>query len=128
MPTEQARAEHPGLAPVNDAALTRESWKIFQVMAEFVEGFERLARIRPSVSVFGSARFGPDDPYYKLAQETSRQLSDAGFAVVTGRNVWSGRRCTEKGRGKPPCTGDRNTIDGRNIRFLTRYLEWKKDP
>ncbi len=48
---------HPGLAPINDAILSRESWKIFQIMAEFVEGFERLVRIKPSVSIFGSARF-----------------------------------------------------------------------
>ena len=54
--------------PVNDAALVRESWKIFQIMAEFVEGFEKLAQIRPSVSVFGSARIPPDHPYYKQAE------------------------------------------------------------
>ncbi|HID48343.1 MAG TPA: TIGR00730 family Rossman fold protein, partial [Chromatiales bacterium] len=50
------KTKHPGLNPINDTMLTRESWKIFQIMAEFVEGFERLARIRPSVSIFGSAR------------------------------------------------------------------------
>lgn len=64
--------------------LTRESWKVFQIMAEFVEGFERLAPLRPSVSVFGSARTPPDDPCYQAAEETSRLLSDAGFAVVSG--------------------------------------------
>ena len=50
------------MSPVNDAALIRESWKIFQIMAEFVEGFERLALISPSVSMFGSARTKPDHP------------------------------------------------------------------
>jgi uncharacterized protein (TIGR00730 family) len=64
--------------------LTRESWKIFQIMAEFVEGFERLARIKPSVSIFGSARFKPDNPYYQLAEDIARALSDAGFSVVSG--------------------------------------------
>ncbi len=64
--------------------LSRESWKIFQIMAEFVEGFERLAQIRPSVSIFGSARFAPEHPYYKLAEEIARLLSDAGFSVVSG--------------------------------------------
>jgi len=70
--------------PVADSQLTRESWRIFQIMAEFVEGFERLAQIRPSVSCVGSARFPVDHPYYRLAEETARLLSDSGFAVVSG--------------------------------------------
>ncbi|MEX0732529.1 MAG: TIGR00730 family Rossman fold protein [Aquisalimonadaceae bacterium] len=76
--------KYVGRPPVNDSIMTRESWKVFQVMAEFVEGFERLAQIKPSVSVFGSARTPPDHPYYQLAEETARQLSDAGFSVVSG--------------------------------------------
>lgn len=72
------------LQPINDTLLTRESWKIFQVMAEFVEGFERLAQIRPSVSIFGSARTPEDHPYFKLAEDISRDLSNAGFSVVSG--------------------------------------------
>ena len=72
---EQSRHPHPGLSPVNDTQLTRESWKIFQIMAEFVEGFERLALIKPSVSIFGSARTDTDHPYYKLAE---KQLSILG--------------------------------------------------
>lgn len=70
--------------PINDSLMTRESWKIFQVMAEFVEGFERLARIKPSVSMFGSARTPPDHPWYQLAEDIARALSDAGFSVVSG--------------------------------------------
>lgn len=78
------KLKHPGMLPVNDTSLTRESWKIFQIMAEFVEGFERLARIRPSVSVFGSARTKKDHPYYQLSVDIARALSDAGFSVVSG--------------------------------------------
>ncbi len=81
---QDTRMTHPGLAPVDDTLLTRESWKLFQIMAEFVEGFERLARIKPSVSIFGSARVLPDSPYYKLAEDIARSLSDSGFAVVSG--------------------------------------------
>ncbi len=62
----------------------RESWKIFQIMAEFVEGFEALSNISPSVSIFGSARFPPGHPMYDLAEEIGRELSKAGFTVVTG--------------------------------------------
>jgi len=81
---KNTKASHPALAPVNDSALVRESWKVFQIMAEFVEGFERLAAIRPAVSIFGSARFGAEHPYYKLAEEIGYSASDAGFSVVTG--------------------------------------------
>ena len=78
------RANHPVLRPIDDKELARESWKIFQIMGEFVEGFERLARIRPSVSIFGSARTPQDDPLYQLTVDIARKLSDAGFAVVSG--------------------------------------------
>lgn len=53
-------------------------------MAEFVEGFEKLSEIKPSVSMFGSARFQSDHPYYQLSEEVARKLSDAGFSVVSG--------------------------------------------
>lgn len=68
----------------SEHALSRESWKIFQIMAEFVEGFEQLAAIKPSVSIFGSARIPPEHRYYKLCEEIGRRLSDAGFSVVSG--------------------------------------------
>ncbi|HET7675565.1 MAG TPA: TIGR00730 family Rossman fold protein, partial [Gammaproteobacteria bacterium] len=72
------------MALYDKSLLNRESWKIFQIMAEFVEGFERLVTIKPSVSIFGSARMGPEHPYYQLAEKIGRALSDAGFSVVTG--------------------------------------------
>ncbi|MDH4172532.1 MAG: TIGR00730 family Rossman fold protein [Betaproteobacteria bacterium] len=62
----------------------REAWRVFGIMAEFVEATERLAHIRPAVSLFGSARAAPGTPYYRLAEEVSRLLSDAGFAVISG--------------------------------------------
>jgi uncharacterized protein (TIGR00730 family) len=62
----------------------REAWKLFGIMAEFFEATERLAGIRPAVSVFGSARVKPGSAYYQLAEETARLLSDAGFAVISG--------------------------------------------
>ncbi len=64
--------------------LSKESWKIFQIMAEFVEGFEQLATISPSVSIFGSARTKPDHPYYQLTEELAYKLSESGFSVVSG--------------------------------------------
>ncbi len=62
----------------------RESWRMFEIMSEFVEATERLAPIRPAVSIFGSARIAPDSPYYMLTESIARKLSDAGFAVISG--------------------------------------------
>ena len=62
----------------------RESWRIFGIMAEFVEATERLKPIRPAVSIFGSARTKPDHPYYEKTERIARQLSDAGFSVISG--------------------------------------------
>ena len=62
----------------------REAWKLFGIMAEFFTATERLASIPPAVSVFGSARVQPGTLYYRLAEETARLLSDAGFAVISG--------------------------------------------
>src|SRR3954462_5503800 len=62
----------------------RESWHAFEIMAEFVNATERLKEIMPAVSIFGSARTPVDHPYYKLTEEIARQLSDAGFSVISG--------------------------------------------
>jgi uncharacterized protein (TIGR00730 family) len=62
----------------------RESWHILGIMSEFIEAAERLSDIRPSVSIFGSARTPKDHPYYHLTERTARMLSDAGFAVISG--------------------------------------------
>ena len=62
----------------------RESWRVFGIMAEFVEATERLSTIRPAVSIFGSSRVPADHPYYLLAEKIARRLSDAGFSVISG--------------------------------------------
>jgi hypothetical protein len=66
------------------SASARESWRIFGIMSEFVEATERLAAIRPAVTIFGSARAMPGSPYYDLAERTARLLSDSGFSVISG--------------------------------------------
>jgi len=78
---EKAGSAHHELT---GADLSAESWKVFQIMAEFVEGYEKLASIQPSVSMFGSARTDRDHPYYKQGEHVARLLSDAGFSIVTG--------------------------------------------
>jgi uncharacterized protein (TIGR00730 family) len=61
-----------------------DSWQIFKIMAEFVEGYEKLAIIGPCVTIFGSARTNPKHPYYKLAQDTAYKMAKAGFGIITG--------------------------------------------
>ncbi|MCA9285111.1 MAG: TIGR00730 family Rossman fold protein [Phycisphaerales bacterium] len=64
--------------------LRHESWRVFRIMSEFVEAFDTLARIGPAVSVFGSARTLPADPYYQAAVRCGALLTARGFAVITG--------------------------------------------
>ena len=67
-----------------DAWNSKEAWRVFGIMSEFVSATERLNRIHPAVSIFGSARTKPGSPYYKLSEEIARLLSDAGFSVISG--------------------------------------------
>ena len=63
---------------------TEDTWQIFKIMSEFVEGFEKMGKIGPCVSIFGSARTKPNNPYYKLAEEIAYELTQNGFGVITG--------------------------------------------
>jgi uncharacterized protein (TIGR00730 family) len=70
--------------PTNLQEMSKEAWRVFRIMGEFVEGFETLAHLGPAVSIFGSARTLPDDAMYAAAEETARRLAQAGFAIITG--------------------------------------------
>jgi len=61
-----------------------DSWAIFKIMSEFVEGFEKLAKIGPCVTIFGSARTPEDHPYYRIAEEIAARLVEHGYGVITG--------------------------------------------
>ena len=63
---------------------TEDSWRIFKIMSEFVEGFEKLSRIGPCVSIFGSARTPPDHKYYRMAEEIAYKLTQFGYGIITG--------------------------------------------
>ena len=67
-----------------DSLSIEESWRIFRIMAEFVDAIETLSKIRNAVSIFGSARVKPKDAYYKKTEELARLLVQGGFAVITG--------------------------------------------
>ena len=61
-----------------------ESWRVFRIMGEFVEGFDELTNLGPAVSIFGSARTPPEDPFYQKCVDTARLLGEAGFSIITG--------------------------------------------
>ena len=84
MSAQEKLGEVADPAVARPAFTARESWRMFGIMAEFVEATERLSAIRPAVSIFGSARIAPGHPYYRLTEEIARLLSDAGFSVISG--------------------------------------------
>ena len=63
---------------------TNDSWSIFKIMGEFVEGYEKLAAIGPCISIFGSARTHPENKFYKLAEDISQAIVERGYGVMTG--------------------------------------------
>jgi uncharacterized protein (TIGR00730 family) len=63
---------------------TNDSWALFKIMAEFVQGYERMSEIGPCVSIFGSARLRPGDPYYELAVRVAEKIVEQGYGVITG--------------------------------------------
>src|SRR5437867_6785426 len=70
--------------PRPDEFLHTDTWRVFRIMGEFVQGFEDLAHVTNGVAIFGSARTLPDDPVYKAAQETGALFARAGIPVITG--------------------------------------------
>ena len=82
---------------------TRDSWEIFKIMGEFVEGFETMSRIGPCVSIFGSARTKPENKYYLLAEEVAYLLTKQKFGVITGGGpgiMEAGNKGAKRGGGK----------------------------
>ena len=70
-----------------DQIKPQESWRVFRVMAEFVDGIERLTPLEPAVTIFGSARTKPGEKYYTQAEELGRMLAEEGFSVITGVEI-----------------------------------------
>ena len=82
---------------------TTNSWQIFKIMAEFVEGFEKLGKIGPCVSIFGSARSKPEDPYYIMAEDIAYRLTVEGYGIITGGGpgiMEAGNKGAHRGGGK----------------------------
>ena len=98
---------------------SHDSWEIFKIMGEFVEGFERLSRIGPCVSIFGSARTNLDSKYYTLAEELAFQLTQKKFGVITGGGpgiMEAGNKGAKRGGGKS--VGSLSDVRGNLLRDL----------
>ena len=81
---------------------TNDSWAIFKIMSEFVQGYETMAKIGPCVSIFGSARTKPDHPYYIMAEELGFLLTQNGYGVITGGGpgiMEAGNKGAKRGKG-----------------------------
>jgi len=82
---------------------TNDSWALFKIMGEFVNGFEKMSKIGPCVSIFGSARTKPENPYYALASEVAQKLTAQGFGIITGGGpgiMEAGNKGAKEGGGK----------------------------
>jgi uncharacterized protein (TIGR00730 family) len=82
---------------------TTDSWRVFKIISELVEGFEKLSRIGPCVSIFGSARTKPENKYYKLAEDIAYKLVQNGYGVITGGGpgiMEAANRGASRGKGK----------------------------
>ena len=82
---------------------TNDSWQIFKIMSEFVEGFEKMSKIGPCVSIFGSARTDRENKYYKLAEEIAYQLTQEGFGIISGGGpgiMEAANKGAQRGNGK----------------------------
>lgn len=84
IPENGARNGHPNAHHCDTNNGAGESWRVFRIMAEFVDGFETLCHLPPAVTIFGSARTPPSDPIYGLAELTARKFAESGLAVITG--------------------------------------------
>ena len=86
-----------------EETITKDSWMVFKVMAEFVDGYEKMAKIGPCVSIFGSARLKPEDKYYHLAVDIAKKITELGFGVITGGGpgiMEAGNKGAKEGSGK----------------------------
>ncbi|MBW8358609.1 MAG: TIGR00730 family Rossman fold protein [Weeksellaceae bacterium] len=86
-----------------DETITKDSWMVFKIMAELVDGYEKLAKIGPCVSIFGSARLREGDKYYELAVEIAEKITAIGFGIITGGGpgiMEAGNKGARNGEGK----------------------------
>jgi uncharacterized protein (TIGR00730 family) len=120
----------------DDQLFTTDSWRVLRIVSEFVDGFEKMTNIGPSVSIFGSARLQPDNEYYKLAIDVAEHISRKGFAVITGGGpgiMEAANKGAQMANGKScglgvdlPFEADLNPYIDRKFRLNFRYFFVRK--
>jgi uncharacterized protein (TIGR00730 family) len=129
LPTEDEQLlESPPPQPPEQLFLKSDSWRVLRIMGEFVWGFDNLADVSDGVTIFGSARTQPSDPYYEKAVETARLLARAGIPVITGGGPGimeaANRGAMEGGGMSIGCNIELPFEQGSNA-YLTRSLNFK---
>ncbi|MFH1824591.1 MAG: TIGR00730 family Rossman fold protein [Candidatus Firestonebacteria bacterium] len=107
---------------------TEDNWRVFRIMAEFVEGFDELSKITPAVSIFGSARLKPKDKFYKVAEEIGRLLVKEGFTVITGGGpglMEAANKGAYEGKGKSVGLNIEIPLEQKPNPYLTKYLSFR---
>ena len=101
--SEEKRLQESFRQKTWDETVTKDSWMVFKVMSEFVDGYEKLAKIGPCVSIFGSARLKREDKYCEMAVEIAKKITEIGFGVITGGGpgiMEAGNKGAKEGGGK----------------------------
>ena len=109
---------------------TSDSWSIFKIMGEFVEGYEKLSAIGPCISIFGSARTKPDDKYYKLAEEIAAEIVNRGYGVITGGGpgiMEAANKGANKNNGKSVGLCIKLPLEDTNNKFIDKDKELNFD-
>ena len=109
---------------------TNDSWSIFKIMGEFVEGYEKLSAIGPCISIFGSARTKPDDKYYKLAEEIAAEIVSRGYGVITGGGpgiMEAANKGANKNKGKSVGLCIKLPFEDTNNRYIDKDKELNFD-
>ena len=111
-----------------EAALSRETWRLFRILSEFVDGFEAMTEIGPAVTLFGSARTRPDDKHYQLAVTCAQRLVEKDFAVITGGGpgiMEAGNRGAFDAGGKSVGLNIKLPMEQKPNRFQTHELDFR---
>ena len=107
---------------------TAETWRIFRIMAEFVEGFEELSKLGPAVSIFGSSRIKKQDKYYTLTEKTAYLLSQAGYAIITGGGpslMEAANKGAKKGKGRSVGLNIEIPMQQKSNPYVEKLLEFR---
>lgn len=113
----------------NKNGFTKEdTWRIFRILAEFVDGFEVLSQVGKAVSIFGSSRSKPDNKYYKLAEETAYLLAKEGFAIITGGGpgiMEAGNKGARRAKGKSIGLNIQIPMEQKSNKYIDDLLDFR---